>query len=100
MKNLSRKGGKRNYNSFRVVFLAGVVIGYVQFQPTARASQKTNAPSTAPTIAQAVRVERAPRLDGTLNDPLWQTAKPISDFHQREPHEGQAPMEKTEVRIL
>ena len=51
-------------------------------------------------IAHAVRVDSAPRLDGTLTDPLWQTADPITDFRQREPHEGQAPTERTEVRIL
>ena len=51
-------------------------------------------------IVEAVRVDRAPRLDGTLNDPVWQSAKPITDFHQREPHEGEPPTEKTEVRIL
>jgi len=50
--------------------------------------------------AQATRVERPPRLDGTLNDPLWQSAAPITGFRQREPHEGQAPTEQTEVRIL
>ena len=50
--------------------------------------------------AEAVRVDRAPRLDGTLNDPLWQLAKPIADFRQREPREGEAATEKTEVRIL
>src|SRR6266849_11027368 len=50
--------------------------------------------------AEAVRVDRAPRLDGTLNDPLWQLAKPIADFRQREPHEGDPATEKTEVRIL
>jgi hypothetical protein len=51
-------------------------------------------------IAQAERVDRAPRLDGTLNDPLWQSAKPITDFRQREPNEGEASTEKTEMRIL
>jgi uncharacterized protein DUF5916/cellulose/xylan binding protein with CBM9 domain len=55
---------------------------------------------TRPKVAQAVRVEHAPRLDGTLNDPLWQAVEPISDFRQREPYEGQTPTEKTEVRIL
>ena len=50
--------------------------------------------------AEATRVDLAPKLDGTLDDPLWQTAKPITDFRQREPFEGQAPTEKTEVRIL
>jgi hypothetical protein len=51
-------------------------------------------------IANAVRVDRAPKLDGTLDDPLWQRAEPISNFRQREPHEGEPPTEKTEVRIL
>jgi hypothetical protein len=45
-------------------------------------------------------VDRAPGLDGTLNDPLWQQATPISNFLQREPFEGQPPTERTEVRIL
>jgi hypothetical protein len=50
--------------------------------------------------AQASRVDRAPRLDGTLDDALWQQATPIDNFLQREPFEGQAPTERTEVRIL
>jgi hypothetical protein len=51
-------------------------------------------------MAEAVRVDRAPRLDGTLDDALWQSAKPIIDFRQREPREGDPATEKTEVRIL
>src|SRR5216684_1792490 len=39
--------------------------------------------------AQAIRVEHSPKLDGTLDDPLWQSAVPVSEFHQREPYEGQ-----------
>ena len=58
------------------------------------------APQEAAHKAEAVRVDRAPRLDGTLDDPLWQSAKPIADFRQREPREGEAATEKTEVRIL
>jgi hypothetical protein len=50
--------------------------------------------------AEATRVDHAPKLDGTLDDQLWQSAKPISDFRQREPYEGGPPTEKTEVRIL
>src|ERR1700739_3696005 len=50
--------------------------------------------------AQATRVDHAPRLDSTLDDPLWQLAPPIDNFLQREPFEGQPPTEKTEVRIL
>jgi hypothetical protein len=51
-------------------------------------------------VAQATRVDHAPRLDGTLDDPLWQSAAPITEFLQREPYEGQPPTEKTVVRIL
>jgi uncharacterized protein DUF5916/cellulose/xylan binding protein with CBM9 domain len=50
--------------------------------------------------AQATAVERPPKLDGTLDDPVWQSAIAITDFRQREPLEGQSPTEKTEVRIL
>jgi len=49
---------------------------------------------------KASRVDRAPKLDGSLDDPIWQQATPISNFLQREPFEGQNPSEKTEVRIL
>jgi Domain of unknown function (DUF5916)/Carbohydrate family 9 binding domain-like len=51
-------------------------------------------------IAQAVRVEEPPKLDGTLDDPIWQQAVPIKDFRQKEPYEGQPATESTEVRIL
>ena len=51
-------------------------------------------------VVQAVRVDHAPKLDGTLNDPLWQSAKPIMEFRQQEPYEGQPATERTEVRIL
>jgi Domain of unknown function (DUF5916)/Carbohydrate family 9 binding domain-like len=51
-------------------------------------------------VAQAVRVERAPRMDGTLDDLIWLQAPPITDFRQREPYEGQPATERTEVRVL
>ncbi len=57
-------------------------------------------PQTEGRVAEAVPVDHAPKLDGTLNDPLWLDAKPITDFRQREPHEGETATEKTEVRIL
>ena len=62
-------------------------------------AQQRPSQESAP-VARAVAVEHAPKLDGTLADPLWQSAFPITDFRQREPHEGQTPTEKTEVRIL
>jgi hypothetical protein len=51
-------------------------------------------------VAEAVPIDHAPKLDGSLTDPLWQSATPIVDFRQREPYEGETATEKTEVRIL
>jgi len=39
-------------------------------------------------------------MDGTIDDPLWRLAEPITNFAQREPYEGQPPTERTEVRVL
>lgn len=54
----------------------------------------------SPRVAFATRVDHAPKLDGTLHDPIWQAAQPIRDFHQREPFEGRPATEPTEVRIV
>ena len=56
--------------------------------------------SPAGAAAEATRAERAPKLDGTLDDLVWQSAKPVAEFRQQEPNEGETATEKTEVRIL
>lgn len=68
--------------------------------PGASARSRGQSAPVGPRIANAARVSRAPRLDGTLNDPLWQAAAPITDFRQREPAEGEPATESTSVRIL
>ena len=40
------------------------------------------------------------RLDGRLDDAAWASAEAVSDFVQSEPHEGDPPSERTEVRVL
>src|SRR6476619_1620071 len=57
-------------------------------------------PATVPKVAVAVRTDHPPRLDGTLNDPLWSAAPVIGDCRQKEPLESQPATEQTEVRIL
>lgn len=74
---------------------AGAALLLVAFASPAAGDQPPAAKS-----ARAVHVERAPTLDGTLDDPLWQSARPVMDFRQREPYEGQPPTERTEVRIV
>lgn len=88
------RGWRSGYIS-RVVVLTAGLTGAVY-------AQKAQLPGTPRTdsVAQAVRVERAPRMDGTLNDPLWQVSAPITNFRQREPYEGQPATENTEVRVL
>jgi hypothetical protein len=51
-------------------------------------------------VAYATKADHQPKLDGSLDDPMWLTAKPITDFRQREPNEGEPATERTEVRIL
>ena len=63
-------------------------------------NQRPTLPISSVPMAQAVRVEGAPKLDGTLDDPSWQKAVPITDFRQREPFEGKPATDSTEIRIL
>ena len=51
-------------------------------------------------LFRSLEVDHPPRLDGSIDDPLWQLASPITDFKQREPNEGQPATESTEVRLL
>ncbi len=39
-------------------------------------------------------------VDGKLDEPVWETAAPISDFVQTDPNQGAPVSEKTEVRIF
>src|SRR5437763_5139605 len=71
-----------------------------QSQPNSQAKERQIGAQEPLRTAKASRVDRAPKLDGTLDDPIWQQATPIDNFLQREPFEGQPSTEKTEVRIL
>ena len=55
-------------------------------------------PGGAP-VAQAVRVEQAPTIDGRIDEPFWATIPPITGFLQRDPVDGAEPSERTEARI-
>ena len=78
-----------------------VVLGLLSARTLSGQSDRTVIPQTSRLAhADATRVEHPPRLDGTLDDPVWQSAKPVVEFRQQEPNEGQTATEKTEVRIL
>jgi hypothetical protein len=51
--------------------------------------------------ARATRVPNGViRLDGALDEAIWSAAPAITDFVQREPVEGAAPIDPTDVRIV
>ncbi|MBP6059659.1 MAG: carbohydrate binding family 9 domain-containing protein, partial [Candidatus Saccharicenans sp.] len=49
---------------------------------------------------KAVRIEKAPHLDGLLADEVWKQAEPFSGFKMVEPSPGSEPTEKTELRVV
>ena len=52
-----------------------------------------------PTVV-AVRVQRAPTLDGRLDDAAWREARPIGGFRQIDPTEGAAASESTLAYVV
>ena len=48
---------------------------------------------------QAVFVETAPKIDGMVQESVWQQSATVTDFWQREPDTGEPATEKTVVHI-
>jgi len=48
---------------------------------------------------RAVPLQGAIRLDGRLDEAIWQTAPAATDFRQNQPHAGQPATQRTEVRF-
>ena len=56
-------------------------------------------PPTARVVATPIPEAAAVKVDGELNDAIWQTVPPIKEFVQREPKEGAAPTFETDARV-
>ncbi len=54
----------------------------------------------AGTAQKAVRVDKGPVLDGSLQDEVWQQAPPFTGFRMAFPNPGMEPTERTELRIV
>jgi len=50
-------------------------------------------------VARAVPLEGEIQLDGRLEEAVWETAPPVTRFVQRDPDEGEAASQATEVRF-
>jgi len=49
---------------------------------------------------QAIRTDAPLRIDGVLNEEIWQTAARIPDLIQDEPNEGALPTQPSDIRIV
>ncbi|MEO8077908.1 MAG: DUF5916 domain-containing protein, partial [Acidobacteriota bacterium] len=76
----------------RTVFAGLILIG-------AASSVLAAAGSPVRVAATPLPEATAVRIDGELNDAIWQTAPPITAFRQREPRDGAAPTFQTEARV-
>ena len=84
----------------KTLLFRSILIGMLTTATTAFVHAQAVSPDSGSRVAAAAWADHPPRIDGTLEDPLWMTAPLISDFRQREPQETLPATEKTEVRIL
>jgi hypothetical protein len=61
--------------------------------------QSVQTPEPSAPEVRAVRVTAPVVVDGVLDEEVWATAPAVTAFTQRDPVEGAAPSEKTEVRL-
>ena len=59
---------------------------------------QNNHPTPAPEV-RAVPLQGVFRLDGLLDEPVWQTAPVAGDFLQNQPQQGERATQRTEVRF-
>ncbi len=69
------------------------------FSRTAQAAEIAFQSQDGRRIVVAAEARTRITLDGVLDEDVWRTAVPASDFVQAEPHEGEAATERTEVRL-
>jgi hypothetical protein len=80
----------------RVAVTATLVLALLQSIPVSAAQRSAEERETA----RAVPTDTAIRVDGRLDEPAWKAAPAIAQFLQKDPQEGQAATERTEIRIL
>ncbi len=79
---------------------AGVVIFFLSLASPVFAQTTVNGSGNRKQ-ATALRVPNGSiRVDGRLDDEVWEKATPITDFMQKEPVEGAAPTDAMDVRLV
>ena len=83
---------------FREVWTVLFVFFVLQFTSTIKAETETE---SAHRVATAVRIKGAPpRLDGILDDDIWETAPLHEGFRQRDPDEGKPASQRTTFQVV
>lgn len=80
--------------------LSAVLVLLALTAPPLAAQNPGAAASTGSKQVSMVRSNSAPRIDGVLDEELWQRAAVISDFHQMNPVEYGEPSQRTEIRLF
>ena len=87
--DLDRKRGS-SFLSARAVLLTAAPLMFLCIPPDCYAQARISVYNSLEPIT----------FDGLLTEPCWQKAQAISDFLQRDPHEGEPATEKTEIRVV
>ena len=77
--------------------IALLVVPFAAFADTITVARPTTT-AARPTIT-AARLDAAVTVDGKLDELVWQNGNAVTDFKQRDPHEGAAATLPTEVRV-
>ncbi len=92
------------YKTFRCLLTSAISLPVLVLLtipvPSVTAQQGTVEYDPADYRITAKFVERAPALDGRLDDPEWLNVEPATGFTQRDPQEGAPATERTEIRII
>lgn len=80
------------------VFVTGFVLALLPSALAAQTAPLFEPPDVAPGYP-ALHTDDPPVIDGRLDEPLWQTAVPLTEFRQREPTQGAPPGFHTEIRF-
>jgi len=83
----------------RVIFQTATALLLFIVLASSGEAQENSAPAP-PRAISATRTKQPPRIDGKLDDPVWQAATPCTGFVQSFPNPGKPASFETEVRLL
>lgn len=74
------------------------VVCYLTLATAALPAAAQNIHPTTPPEVRAVELSGSIRLDGRLDEAVWLSAPPATDFRQTQPNESQPATQRTEIR--